>query len=108
MGVCCIDRGNWFVFVDGAFRWFLVVGLCGFVVVCEDDGVIMKDIIKVVLTLERFKSDRDDIGNLDCENCGKQCQRSKEVWYWIEFDISLIAFCYECVRTLKKSKELKS
>ena len=63
----------------------------------------MKDNILLIFKLEKFKTDRDDIGNVDCENCGKQCHRSKEVWYWMEFKTSMISLCTECVSKLREN-----
>ena len=62
----------------------------------------MKDKVTIQLELTKIKSRAGgDVGNLECDNCEKQCQRTGEIWYECEMDYRILFFCSECVYKLK-------
>ena len=53
----------------------------------------------IKLDLEEHKSVKDDIANLECDLCDKQCQKENETWWEYENDDKILSFCDGCIIT---------
>lgn len=62
---------------------------------------MLKDKIIIHLELEKIKSEKDDIGNIDCDFCEAPCQRVGETWYETTAGHVVLFFCPECIKKLK-------